>query len=282
MKTRIALLERDRRERSRLDPRFRAGRSRHRHRRYTAAGGERLRGARERDHHHRPPPRRGIAGRAAGDRHARRPHDQRDRRVQHAEDPVARAVAAGLFVESAQHRGQHPRHRRAVRPDQRRLRAGRRHLCRRRLLLAPGLGGVRFPRRRPGRSAARAAGHALRQEHHRRRDQHPHQPADFRLRGQRRGQPRQLRLQAGQGRRFGPAVGHHRGAHRGLGDRPPRHDLQCHDRQLDPGAGQPRPARAAAVPAQRRYRHHPRRRLQHAESRMLRHGLRRLRPDRSG
>ncbi len=107
----------------------------------------------------------------------------------------------------AQHRGQHPRHRRAVRPDQRRLRAGRRHLRRRRLLLAPGFGGVRLPRRRPGRSAARAARHALRQEHHRGRDQHPHQPADLRLRRQRRGLGRQLRLQAGQGGDLGPAVG---------------------------------------------------------------------------
>ena len=78
---------------------------------------------------------------------------------------------AVLLDQPAQLGDQHPRPRRAVRPDQRRHRAGRRPLHRRRLLRAPGVGDARLPRRRADRSAARTAGHALRQEHHRRRDQ---------------------------------------------------------------------------------------------------------------
>ena len=76
-----------------------------------------------------------------------------------------------LLDQSAQLGDQHPRPRRAVRADQRRHRAGRRPLHRRRLLRAARRGDARLPRRRADRSAARPAGHALRQEHHRRRDQ---------------------------------------------------------------------------------------------------------------
>ena len=75
--------------------------------------------------------------------------------------------------------GHHPRHGLAVRPDQRRHRAGRRPLHRRRVLRAPGRGDARLPRRRAGRSAARTAGHALRQEHDGRRDQRHEPPAEL-------------------------------------------------------------------------------------------------------
>ena len=51
------------------------------------------------------------------------------------------------------------------------IEAGRRPLHRRRLLRASRRGDARLPRRRAHRGAARPAGHALRQEHDRRRDQ---------------------------------------------------------------------------------------------------------------
>ena len=63
----------------------------------------------------------------------------------------------------------HPRRRPAG--SGRRLRAGRRHLSRRRLSQPPAGRGARHLRRRAHRGAARAAGHALRPQHHRRRDQ---------------------------------------------------------------------------------------------------------------
>ncbi len=76
-----------------------------------------------------------------------------------------------LLDEPAQLVDQHPRHRRSVRPDERRHRTRRRPVHRRRVLRASGSGDARLPRRRTDRSAARSAGHAVRQEHHGRRDQ---------------------------------------------------------------------------------------------------------------
>ena len=106
---------------------------------------------------------------------------------------------AVLFDQSAQLGDQHPRPRRAVRPDQRRHRAGRRPLHRRRLLRASGVGDARLPRRRAGRSAARPAGHAVRQEHHRRRHQRHHPQAQLHAGNRRRAQLRQPRIRPGQG-----------------------------------------------------------------------------------
>ena len=106
------------------DPAPGAGRSR--------AGGGRLRGRERRHRRHRPPPRReasqdvplaDLGGRRRAAR--RRPAASTSAGCQQLA-----ADAAVLFDQPAQHRGQHPRPRRAVRPDQRRHRAGRRHLCR--------------------------------------------------------------------------------------------------------------------------------------------------------
>ena len=66
----------------------------------------------------------------------------------------------------------HPRHRPAGRAAD--LRPRRRRLCRRRLFLAHPRHPARPARRRARRSAARTAGHALRQEHDRRRHQVRH------------------------------------------------------------------------------------------------------------
>ena len=143
-----------------------------------------------------------------------------------------------------------------------------------------GLGDVRLPRRRPGRSAARAAGHALRQEHHRRRDQH-HAPTSRPSTSKAAPRSRSATTTSSRPRRRSRARCPTRVAARIAvsATEPPRHDLQRHQRQLDQRAGQPRRARPAAVPAERQPRCHPGRRLQRAESRMLRHRLRRLRPD---
>ena len=62
------------------------------------------------------------------------------------------------------------------------LRGGRRHLSRRRLSQPSAGGGARHLRRRADRSAARAAGHALRPQHDRRRDQIRHPAAARRFR----------------------------------------------------------------------------------------------------
>ncbi len=76
-----------------------------------------------------------------------------------------------LLDQSTELGDQHQGSGRAVRPDERWPRAGRRPVHRRRVLLAARVGDARLPRRRSHRSAARTAGHALRQEHDRRRDQ---------------------------------------------------------------------------------------------------------------
>ena len=77
------------------------------------------------------------------------------------------------LVERDQHL--HPRHRPARRAAD--LRSRGRRLCRRRLSLAHPRQPARPARPRPDRGAARPAGHALRQEHDRRRDQVRHPPA---------------------------------------------------------------------------------------------------------
>ena len=79
----------------------------------------------------------------------RRPRPGRERRrLQRQPLEGADPDGAVLFDQPAQLGDQHPRPRRAVRPDQRRARAGRRPLHRRRLLRAPGVGDARLPRRR--------------------------------------------------------------------------------------------------------------------------------------
>ena len=77
---------------------------------------------------HRPPPRRNRAGRADRDLGARRRRARSGRCLQRRQADPARADAAVLLDQPAQHGGQHPRSRRALRPHQRRHRAGRRHL----------------------------------------------------------------------------------------------------------------------------------------------------------
>ena len=93
------------------------------------------------------------------------------RRVQRQPREGADPDGSVLLVQSAQLGGHDPRHRLAIRAHQRRHRAGRRSVHRRRLLRAAGRGDARLPRRRAGRGAARTAGDALRQEHDRGRDQ---------------------------------------------------------------------------------------------------------------
>ena len=100
---------------------------------------------------------------------------------------------------------QHPRPGRAVRPDQRRPRAGRRALHRRRLLRAAGVGDARLPRRRSGRGAARTAGHAVRQEHDRRRDQRHDAQAELHAGTDVRAELRRPRIRAGEGVGHRPA-----------------------------------------------------------------------------
>ncbi len=82
---------------------------------------------------HRAPPRRARAGGADRDLGARRQGNHRYRGVQRCPRPAAPARAAILFEQPAQLGDQHPRPGRAVRPHQRRHRAGGRLLCRRRL-----------------------------------------------------------------------------------------------------------------------------------------------------
>ena len=127
----------------------------------------------------------------------------------------AAADAAVLFVEPAQHRGQHPRHRRAVRPHQRRVRAGRRHLRRRRLLLAPRLGDVRLPRRRAGREccAGRRARSTARTPPPARSTSRTNQPT-FDFEGSAEVSLGNLGLQAGQGGGLRPVLRHRRRAPR--------------------------------------------------------------------
>ena len=123
------------------------------------------RGRRRHFRDRRAPARRGRAGSAdSGLRRRRRAHHG-SRRVQRQPHQGADSLRPALFIESAQHGRQHPRPRLAVRPHERRHRARRRLLRRRRVVRAAGGDDARLHRRRARRGAARAAGHAVRQEH---------------------------------------------------------------------------------------------------------------------
>ena len=104
-----------------------------------------------------------------------------------------------LLLESPQFLGDHSRDWRTLRAHQRRHRAGRRALHRRRLLRAARGRHSRFSGRRAGRGAARPAGDAFREEHDGRRHQRDEPPA--RLHAPHRGGAgvRQLRVRAGEG-----------------------------------------------------------------------------------
>ena len=134
----------------------------------------------------------GAGGADPGVGRRRRPHrGHRCLQREPAEGPGAdRAV---LHDQPAQLGRQHSRHRRAVRAHQRRHRAGRRHVCGRRVLRASRRGDARLPRRRAHRGAARAARHALRQEHDGRRHQRHDAPPQLHAGGRGRDQLRQLR-----------------------------------------------------------------------------------------
>ena len=122
----------------------------------------------------------------------RRPHRER-RRLQREPREGSDSDGAVLFDQSAQLGDQHPRPRRALRAHQRRHRARRRALHRRRLLRPSRRGDARLPRRRADRGPARTAGHALRQEHDRRRHQRHDPQAELHAAGRLRAQLRQPR-----------------------------------------------------------------------------------------
>ena len=207
-----------------------------------------------------------AAGRAAAGcadpdlRHLRRAA-RRERSLQRQPAEGAGAQRSVLLIQPPQLSHQHPRPRRALRPDQRRAGAGGRLLRGRRLLRPPRLRHARLPRRGPGGGAARAAGHALRKEHQRRRD-HDHHPQTQLQAADRRGaQLREHRLCAGQGL-------DHRADHRPPGGAPQllRHPARRRAAQHPHGPGhqrpeQPGPARSAPVQAIGRARAHPGRRL---------------------
>ena len=140
--------------------------------------------------------RRGAArccpGRA--DRRDRRGGDemQNSRRHRHPPAQPARAVTAGLLDRlRSQRLGPYPRHRHGRR--QSRPRKLGRGVHRRRLSLAFGHRPQRARRDRPGRSAARAAGHPVRPQRLGRPDQHHHQEAAVHFRRLWRSDDRQLR-----------------------------------------------------------------------------------------
>ena len=110
-----------------------------------------------------------------------------------------------LLDQSTELGDQHQRSGRAVRPDERWPRAGRRPVHRRRLLLAARVGDARLPRRRSHRSAARTAGDALRQEHDRRRDQRHDSQAELHARHRFGAQRRRSGIRPGEGRGNRPA-----------------------------------------------------------------------------
>ena len=105
-----------------------------------------------------------------------------------------------LLDQSTELGNQHQGSGRAVRPDERWPRAGRRAVHRRRLLLAARVGDARLPRRRSHRSAARTAGHALRQEHDRRRDQRLDPQTELHTRHGSGAQCRRSGIRSGEGR----------------------------------------------------------------------------------
>ena len=128
----------------------------------------------------------------------RRPRRRR-RRLQREPPEGADPDGPVLFDQSAQLGDQHPRPGRAVRAHQRRHRAGRRSLHRRRLLRPSRRGDARLPRRRADRGAARTAGNALRQEHDRRRHQRHDPQAQLHAGDRLRAQLRQPRIRSGEG-----------------------------------------------------------------------------------
>ena len=129
----------------------------------------------------------------------RRQAGGRHRRLQRQPAEGADPDRPVLLDQPAQLGDQHPRAGRAVRAHQRWSRAGRRPLHRRRVLRTAGLGDARLPRRRTDRGAARAAGDAVRQEHHRRRDQRHDQETELHAGERGRAQRRRSRVRAGQG-----------------------------------------------------------------------------------
>ena len=134
----------------------------------------------------------GAGGADSAVGHQSEPRRER-RRLQRQPPEGADSDGAVLFDQPAQLVDQHPRAGRAVRPDQRRPRARRRALHRRRLLRPAGGGHARLPRHRAHRGAARTAGDAVRQEHHRRSDQRHDAEAQLHARRRLRAQCRRLR-----------------------------------------------------------------------------------------
>ena len=178
---------------------------------------------------------------------ARRQH-RGDRQLQRRQAPAACPDAAGLYLQPAQHRRQHPRPGRAVRPDQRRLRAGRRHLCRRGLLRARRRRDVRLPRRRRRSRccAGRRARCTARTPPPARSTSPPaSRPSISKARAE--VTVGNLGFMQAKAAVSGPLSRHAGRAHRRLDDQPRRHDLQRHHRAIGQRAGQPRRARPAAV-----------------------------------
>ena len=130
--------------------------------------------------------------------HRSEPRRER-RRLQRQPPQRADSHGAVLFDQPAELGHQHPRARRAVRPDERRSRAWRRALHRRRLLCASGGSHARLPRHRAHRGAEGTAGHAVRQEHHRGSDQRHDAEAQLHARRRLRAECRRPGLRPGQG-----------------------------------------------------------------------------------
>ena len=228
-------------------------------------------------HRHRPPARRGRpvgAGEPFGpERPGAEGHADRHRVP---DDPAG--PGDELFVaEPAEHLADHPGpgvQRRRHRPVQRWPRTGRRLLCGSGLSRAPGDRGVRLPGHRAGRGAARAAGHRLRQEHHRRRRQPDHQGAQLQARGRGRGVAGRLQLPSGPGhgdradlrRRGGRAIV-------GAGDPPRRRDPQRDHGGRPEHGQQPGGPRPAPDPAKRQAAHPPDPGRQQDRHRLLHAGL---------
>ena len=153
----------------------------------------------------RAPARRGCAGSADSGVGRRRRAHYGSGRVQRQPHQGADPLGPALFVESAQHGRQHSRPRLAVRSHERRHRARRRLLRRRRAVRAAGGDDARLHRRRARRGAARAAGHAVRQEHDGGRDPRDDAQAELHARVRLRARLRRRRLRASQGLGLGSA-----------------------------------------------------------------------------
>ena len=175
-----------------------------RHRQATTAPTTKGRTARPANRGHRPPHRGATAARSGlglGVQRARaRPHPGAgyDRASGRGSQPQHRP--GPWLVQRDQHL--HPRHRPARRAAD--LRPGRRRLCRRRLSVAASAAPSSTCSTRAHRSAARAAGHALRQEHDRRRDQVRHPQARHRTSAPTRRRDRHPTTSSSQGLVSGP------------------------------------------------------------------------------